>query len=334
MGANRIFHCEYSGKAEGPGYELWREQFARRWLSADFGPLAGDRFVNEVSATEHSFLGLCKMRSTPVRIERRSDAAAPGTRYVIVAAGSPLRTHQRGRFVDLLPGEMSLLSADEPAQLDHLSDGDRWSIRMPHKLLGGVCKNVDDRISRPTGAPRDLTRLLLHQVEVAHRFGSKLDASANHMIAQHLLDLIALCFGAKGDAAHVAGHRGLAAARVDAIKAEILQRLANPNLTLTRIATRFGLSTRYVQYLFELPGRHSQVLCSNIACCWLTGCFAILQTGGARSAISPAPQVLPMFLISTARSRTGLPRRPPTFARQFVRNSQEDRREFEGAMAG
>jgi len=254
MDANRIFHCEYSGKAEGPGYELWREQFARHWLSTDFEPLAGDCFVNEVSATEHSFLGLCKMRSTPVRIERRSDAAAPGTRYVIVAASSPLRTHQCGRFVDLLPGEMSLLSADESARLDHLSDGDRWSIRMSHKLLRDVCHNVDDRISRPTGAPRDLTRLLLHQIEVAHRFGSKLDASANHLIAQHLLDLIALCFGAKGDVAHVAGRRGLAAARVDAIKAEILQRLADPNLTLTRIATRFGLSTRYVQYLFELAG--------------------------------------------------------------------------------
>jgi len=145
MGMNNVFCCEYSGKTKGARYEAWREQFAHRWISTDFEPIGGDHISNEVRASEHSFIGLCKMISTPVRIERRSDAAAHSTRYLIVAARSPLHASQRGRSLDLSPGQMVLLSAEEPAQVAHLAGGDRWSIRIPSALLGEVCNNIDDR---------------------------------------------------------------------------------------------------------------------------------------------------------------------------------------------
>lgn len=249
-----MFRCEYSGQAKGPRYEAWREQFARRWISTDFEPIGCNQISSEVQATEHAFLGLCNMRSTPVRIEKRSDAVMPGARYLIMAASSPLQTRQRGRSFALSPGQMVLLSADESAQVIQLTHGDRWSIRMSIKLLGDICRNVDDKIAYPINAPHDLAKLLLHQVETAHRFGSKLDASANYMVAQHLFDLVALCIGARSDAAHLARHRGLAAARLDVIKAEILRQLSKSDMTLPRIAAGCNLSPRYVQYLFELSG--------------------------------------------------------------------------------
>jgi AraC-like DNA-binding protein len=254
MGMNNVFCCEYSGKTKGARYEAWREQFAHRWISTDFEPIGGDHISNEVRASEHSFIGLCKMISTPVRIERRSDAAAHSTRYLIVAARSPLHASQRGRSLDLSPGQMVLLSAEEPAQVAHLAGGDRWSIRIPAALLGEVCNNIDDKIACPVVAPDHLSELLLNLVETAHRFGSKLDASANHTVAQHLLDLVALCLGARVDAGDIAGRRGLAAARLESIKADILRRLIRTDTTLARIAARHRVSTRYVQYLFGLCG--------------------------------------------------------------------------------
>jgi hypothetical protein len=58
------FTAEFSlrifGKTEGPRYEM-AQQFARRWLSTDFG--RSDRYSSNPS-TDHSFLGLCSMRST------------------------------------------------------------------------------------------------------------------------------------------------------------------------------------------------------------------------------------------------------------------------------
>src|SRR5262249_34718792 len=87
------------------------------------------------------------------------------------------------------------------------------------------------------------------QIEAAHRFGPKLDAHVNYSIGQHLLDLVGLCLGATGDAAQLAQGRGLAVARLDAIKADILRDIGRADLALAGIAAKHGLNTRYVQYL-------------------------------------------------------------------------------------
>jgi AraC-like DNA-binding protein len=123
------------------------------------------------------------------------------------------------------------MSGDEAARLTQLTEGNRWSIRIPHRLVADMCRSVEDKITRPI-AKSELGNLLLHQIETAHRFGPKLDAVA----------------------AHIARHRGLAAARLDAIKAEILLNLGSSDLALTTIAANHGLSTRYIQHLFELSG--------------------------------------------------------------------------------
>jgi AraC-like DNA-binding protein len=251
-----MFRCAYAGKINGPRYEQWREQWARRWLSADFDSIGEPIIDNEIRATEHAFLGLCNMRSTPVRIERRNDRVhnVGGTRFLVVAAGSKLHAHQRGRSLDLAPGQMVLLSVDEPAQLLHLTGGDRWSIRVSQKLLGEICRNVDDKLAQPIGASSELTRLLLQQLETAQLFASELDAAANYTMAQHIFDLMALCIRADVDATHLAQHRGLAAARFNAIKDDILSNLAQPGLGLAQVAANNRLSTRYIQHLFEQSG--------------------------------------------------------------------------------
>ena len=146
------FH--YAGKTSGPRYEMWREEFSREWIAADFDSLGEDYVASKISVTQHAFLGLCTMRSTPVRIDRRNDVVnnAAGSRYLIVASEACMRTHQRGRSADLACGQMALMSADEPAQVAQLTDGGRWSVRISHKSLSELCRHVDDRIARPIDA--------------------------------------------------------------------------------------------------------------------------------------------------------------------------------------
>src|SRR5947209_4807522 len=162
-----MLHRRYVGRASGLPYEQWREEFGRRWLSADIEPLEGDYFANEFHATQHSFLGLCAMRGTPVYMRRRDDIAASALEffYLIVASGARLQIHQRGRSGDLQVGQMSLMSAGEPAGVRQITQGSRWSIRLPRRALDVVCPEFDDEVARPLTASRDLTKLLLHQVE-------------------------------------------------------------------------------------------------------------------------------------------------------------------------
>lgn len=75
----------------------------------------------------------------------------------------------------------------------------------------------------------------------------------SHMGAT-LADLIALVLGASGDAAQYARSRGLRAARLRAIKADIASHLGEHALCVNTVAARQGVSPRYVQMLFEAEG--------------------------------------------------------------------------------
>jgi len=254
--SNRMFRSGYVGPASGPRYEMWREEFGRRWVSLDFEPIAGDRLVAELSGTEHAFIGLCAMRGGPVRMQRRNDLINNSHSYFtfLHATSSRLAVSQGGRSIELSPGQMTLTSSEAPARVTKLTDGQRWSIRIPRRILAETCPRIDDRIARPTDHDSELAKLLLNQIESAHRFGPKVDAVTNDAIARHLLDLAALCLGAVGDAAHLAKRRGLAAARLDAIKSDILRRLGGFDLQLAAVAAAHRVSTRYVQHLFEQSG--------------------------------------------------------------------------------
>src|SRR5262245_60457867 len=184
------FSFQYAGTTRGRRYEMWREEFARRWLSIDFVPVAGDDIATEIRCTGHGGLDLCAMRGRPLGMELTAELArnSRGYRYLILASGCRLEVSQRGRSLELAGGQMALMSGDQPARLTQLSPGRRWSIRIRHKRLSELRSDVDDRIVRPLGISGDLAGLILHQIETAHRFGSKLDAAVNHSIGQHVLD--------------------------------------------------------------------------------------------------------------------------------------------------
>src|SRR5215475_130686 len=101
----RSFSWRYVGTTNGPRYEQWREEFVRRWVSVDVEPIAGNSIINEIRCTEHSFLGLCSMRGSPLRFTVQN---ASNYCYLILAAGSPMHASQYDRSIELAPGKMTL----------------------------------------------------------------------------------------------------------------------------------------------------------------------------------------------------------------------------------
>jgi AraC-like DNA-binding protein len=71
---------------------------------------------------------------------------------------------------------------------------------------------------------------------------------------QHVTDLLALTLGATRDAAEQAKGRGLRAARLRAVKADVLKKLGRLDLSIDTIASAHGINPRQVQRLFELDG--------------------------------------------------------------------------------
>lgn len=96
--------------------------------------------------------------------------------------------------------------------------------------------------------------LLLSYATALQRLDEALPGNMARMIATHLLDLTALTLGATRDAQQVALGRGLGAARLAAIKADISQRADLRGISAEQIATSHQVSPRYVRKLFESEG--------------------------------------------------------------------------------
>jgi AraC-like DNA-binding protein len=128
------------------------------------------------------------------------------------------------------------------------------ALALPRKLLETMVPGVEDALARPLAPDTEALRLLTGYVGV---IGEDLVLSTpglQHLVVTHVHDLAALAIGASRDAAHVAVGRGLRAARLRAIKADIAKNLATHNLSLGALARRHGISPSYIRKLFDSEG--------------------------------------------------------------------------------
>jgi AraC-like DNA-binding protein len=120
--------------------------------------------------------------------------------------------------------------------------------------IAGVPPNAEDLAGRPLPASPAIVSLLAGTLDLATQLGADLDMLARDAVSRHLIDLVALVLGARGDTAELARGRGLAAAQLMVIKRYVIDQLSDPQLSVREVAARHGVSVRYVQQLFERSG--------------------------------------------------------------------------------
>jgi AraC-like DNA-binding protein len=104
-------------------------------------------------------------------------------------------------------------------------------------------------VAWPIPATSPALQLLVKYLEIFRNAPALATQELQRPIATHVHDLLALALGATRDAAEIARARGLRAARLQAIVAEIKKRFAEPQFSPATIARQLGVSPRYVQNL-------------------------------------------------------------------------------------
>ncbi len=99
-------------------------------------------------------------------------------------------------------------------------------------------------------------------------------AELGPIIGVHLLDLAAATLGPTAEASEILAKRGVKAARVQAILAEIARHFSDPDFELDGVACALGLSRRYVQQLLKETGKS---FTEHLVERRLERCFAMLN---------------------------------------------------------
>jgi hypothetical protein len=160
---------------------------------------------------------------------------------------------QRGHEIATPEGAGTLLSLADPfacATIEGIAHG--ISVTVPRRVLAASVPRLEDCFGQMFPPSEALTLLmgyvaLLKQDHLA-------SPDLRRLAVAHVHDLVALALGASREAAEIAKGRGLRAARLQAVKADIRASLGEQGLSLTAIAARHGVTPRYVQALFADEG--------------------------------------------------------------------------------
>ena len=160
---------------------------------------------------------------------------------------------QSGREATAGTGSAVLTSNADASAISFPASVRFTSIALPRKLMRTLAPGVEDALVRPTCAASPVVPMLLRYIEMIDSTGALHAPELRHTAVTHIHDLCALIVGASRDATEAANGRGLRAARLQALKADIARHLAG-EVSAAALARRHKITPRYVHRLFESEG--------------------------------------------------------------------------------
>ncbi|MCP3463686.1 MULTISPECIES: AraC family transcriptional regulator [unclassified Bradyrhizobium] len=250
-------HLKFSTDAfaDNDKIEAWREVFGRSVVKMEMDPARGEPFRSEAQIHALPGVTMASISSSANRVMRTPSLVADGSDDFVFA----LMTHgeatisQRGREVVFRKGEAVLWSNASVGSCDYAMPIDFVALVVPRVLI--PVADVDDALMRPL--PADLAPMRLLRNYLALLQEGHLEASTPHLraaCATHLQDLVGLAVGATREAADIASGRGVRAARLKALKADITANIMQRDLSAETLALRHGISPAYIRKLFDNDG--------------------------------------------------------------------------------
>lgn len=248
------FHFSSDALPEHCRVELWREAFGEKMLRIELESLPGHSLRAEWTLRALPGLGIVWATNSPLRITIPRHLIAGGSDNIgFQWAASPRLGNHLGREVTLGRNDAVLLSCCDPGSLAVPSAGPLISMSFPRDALGPLLRDGHAGLGSSLPGRSSALQLLIRYLEILRDDKLTSTLELQHLAVAHVYDLLAVALGATRDAAETAKVRGVRAARLAAIKADVGETLGNP-LTAAGVAARHCLTQRQLQRLFSAEG--------------------------------------------------------------------------------
>jgi AraC-like DNA-binding protein len=234
---------------------VWREVLGRVHLHLDVEQVGEEPLRATVESHRWASASLYFSDTTAVRATRTSEFVQDGDGdfRLLRADGAGYRYVANGVEEVVEDGACAFLFNGVVSSVCYLGPCRVTAVRVRRTDIANLVRGLDDRAIRHV-RNRDALRLLAGYTGLLRRGGPTSDPLLATQVANHLADLVALALGASSDGAEIVRGRGVRAARLAAVKRDILASVANTELTLGIVAARHAITTRYLRMLFEDEG--------------------------------------------------------------------------------
>src|SRR5450631_92206 len=270
----------------------WRELFGRQTVGLDIEPLRDAEFFGDLTLHALPGLRICRGITSGGRTWRTPELISDGNDDVSLWGNleGPVAVSRRGEEIVLGEQEAVLGTLGEVGGFTRRTPGRHLCLQIPRAAIAPLVPAVDDAVARRI--PRDSTalRLLASYADTLHEHETSADPRFDRQIVNHIYDLTAVIIGATRDAMEVARGRGVRAARLRAIKTDIVANLGRGDLSADALAARHGITARYLRMLSKTKARvfpnscSASASCARIACCALR-CIWTARLGPSHSKV-------------------------------------------------
>ncbi|MPZ40947.1 MAG: helix-turn-helix domain-containing protein [Rhizobiales bacterium] len=232
-----------------------REVVGRKLVKLDVDPLSDAPFKAEATLFAWPGLHAASWVGVAARWQRGREHVADGddSLAIVINRSGTVTRSQRDRDASLGVGDAAVILHAEPAVMTH-SQVHYESLSVPRAALLPLVANIEDAAMRMIPHTNDALRLLMGYLKLVHEGLPLATPELRHRVVMHVHDLVATAIGATRDGTAIAEQRGVRAARLAAIKADIVARLDRRDLSPAAVAARQQVTPRYVQLLFEREG--------------------------------------------------------------------------------
>jgi AraC-like DNA-binding protein len=251
-----VLHFSSDDLPEKDRLPYWREFFGRGIVGLELQPLANQPFHASAILTRLPDLYLMSGSLPAINQRRIRSLLCDGNDDLIwsVNLSGKSVTAQHGREHILNQGDMTLLSAAEVGTNDFVQAARYSRGRMSVRKLKAMVPDIEDWIGERTPRDTPALRLLTDYLDTWQRGQFVTLPDMQQALSDHVYDLVALVFNAKGNAAEQAMQRGGRAAQLVMIRREIERGFIDPDFSLLQLALRTHTHTRHVQRVLEQAG--------------------------------------------------------------------------------
>ena len=236
---------------------MWREIYGRGIANVDIQPIGDEPFHGEVSFNLLPNVSIAAGSRSPAHYCVTPELVGRGSKDIIVLSmlrsGAASAT-QFGQELISGIGSASVLTPTDPSTSTMLTHGSFVTVALSRPMIAALAPDYAQAFGRPIPASSAALTLLVRYLDVVRAGNELTNPAIGQSVSDHIIDLAALALGTRGDYAEMARQRGAKAARLAAIRSDILRGLGRSDLSTEFIAARHGISPRYVRKLFEENG--------------------------------------------------------------------------------
>jgi AraC-like DNA-binding protein len=235
--------------------DFWREEATKAIVAHEFNARAGRSFRGLIRTASLGPLALAQLDCDPCAVARTEPCIRRNTDDDLLLhmplAGS-IALRQDGRDANASLNDIFILDPRRPFALSVQAPVRTLVVKVPRSELQARLGDVTALTARPITRRKPVGALASGFLAMLPARVDGLDTAASTKVAQQLLDLVALAFGAEAGSAP-----GLSSSRTTTLlrlQSSIESRLCDPTLRPARAAADAGISVRYANTLLAQEG--------------------------------------------------------------------------------